>query len=470
MLNKLNLTKQSRWLLLLLLLTGGALRWQLSRDQMLHQWDEKFHALVAKNMMETPLSPRLYQTAVLPYDYKLWYQNHIWLHKQPLPLWLMAGSYKLFGVSEFSTRIPSLVLSTCLILILYQLAKRLYSQKVALLSAFFLCVNGLVIELGAGRVATDHYDLLFLVFISAAIFAAHLQAERQGDLLALLSGILIGCALLTKWLPALIVLPVHFYFLKQAAASKKNIARALLLSGLSLLTIALPWQIYILMTYPAEARYEYFHHWLHLASELEGHKDAGWWYYLDKLRINYSEIVYLPLIYFIWKLKKEKVNWNQNMALLIWILIPLIFFSFAKTKMQGYVLFICPALFMISADFFFQVKDLQFKKLSPRLRPSLVLLVQLLMLLLPLRYCYERTAFGSQAPQVNPETEAYKHLPGGDGKTIVLNVKWPIEFMFYTGYIAYRQDHLNAEEQELVSQSGYSVKYLRGSGTLTHLE
>ena len=162
MLNKLNLTKQSRWLLLLLLLTGGALRWQLSRDQMLHQRDEKFHALVAKNMMETPLSPRLYQTAVLPYDYKLWYQNHIWLHKQPLPLWLMAGSYKLFGVSEFSTRIPSLVLSTCLILILYQLAKRLYSQKVALLSAFFLCVNGLVIELGAGRVATDHYDLLFL--------------------------------------------------------------------------------------------------------------------------------------------------------------------------------------------------------------------------------------------------------------------------------------------------------------------
>lgn len=468
--NNFNWTKRAPLILFLLLLAGGALRWQLSRDQVLHQWDEKFHALVAKNMMEEPLTPRLYKTALLPYDYRLWYQNHIWLHKQPLPLWLMAASYRLFGVSEFSTRIPSLVLSTCLILILYQLAKRLYSQKVALLSAFFLSVNGLVIELGAGRVATDHYDLLFLVFITSAIFVAHLQAERQSAWLAVLSGVLVGCALLTKWLPALIVLPVHFFLLKQATANKKIIIRSLLLSGLSLLAIALPWQIYILMTYPAEARYEYFHHWLHLASELEGHKDAGWWYYLDKIRINYSEIIYLPLLVFVLRLNKDTTNLNRNLALFIWIFIPLIFFSFAKTKMQGYILFICPALFMISADFFFQVKDLQFKKLSPRLRPSLVLLVQLLMLLLPLRYCYERTAFGSQAPQVNPETEAYKHLSGGDGKTIVLNVKWPIEFMFYTGYIAYRKDHLSPEEQDLVRKSGYSVKYLRGSGTFTHLE
>jgi 4-amino-4-deoxy-L-arabinose transferase-like glycosyltransferase len=467
-----NISSSNRNILVLLavLLLGTAIRFRLAQDQKLHNWDEKFHALVAKNMMDAPLTPTLYKTAVLPYDYRQWYQNHIWLHKQPLPLWLMAASYKAFGVSEFATRIPSLVFSVLLMCALYLLARRLYSTGVALLSTFFLAVNGLVIELGAGRVATDHYDLLFLVFISLAIYFAERQARSQKLLLAAISGFFIGCALLTKWLPGLIVLPVHYFLLCHYTNSKREKWQALATSLLVMLCIVLPWQIYILVTFPAEARYEYLHHWLHLASELEGHKDAGWWYYLDKLRINYSEIVYLPLLYFLLKLKRNKTHWYRDLALVVWIVIPLVFFSFAKTKMQAYILFICPALFLLTADFFFQLKDLQLKKVPTSLRKPLVLLVQLLMLLLPLRYCYERTAFGTQPPQVNPETEAYKQLQNDDEKTIVLNVKWPIEFMFYTGYIAYRQDHLSAEEQALVRKSGYSVKYLKSSGTLTHLE
>jgi 4-amino-4-deoxy-L-arabinose transferase-like glycosyltransferase len=276
--------------------------------------------------------------------------------------------------------------------------------------------------------------------------------------------------LLTKWLPGLIVLPVHYFFLCHYNHSRKEKWQALAISLLVMLCIVLPWQIYILLTYPAEARYEYFHHWLHLASELEGHKDAGWWYYLDKLRINYSEIVYLPLVYFLLRLKKDKTHWNRNLALLVWIFIPLLFFSFAKTKMQGYLLFIAPALFMITADFFFKLNELSLTRLSERIRKPAILLLKILILLLPLRYCYERTAFGLAPLQTNPETEAYKQINSAGEKTIVLNVKWPIEFMFYTGYIAYRQDHLNAKEEELVRQAGYSVKYLRTNGQTLHLE
>jgi len=57
-------------------------------DFFLHVWDERYHALVAKNLTKHPFFPTLYDKPILPFDYKSWVGNHIWLHKQPLPLWL----------------------------------------------------------------------------------------------------------------------------------------------------------------------------------------------------------------------------------------------------------------------------------------------------------------------------------------------------------------------------------------------
>jgi len=59
-------------------------------DPFLVLWDEQYHALVAKNMIEHPLMPMLYVNPILDYDYRNWLGNHIWLHKQPLFLWQMA--------------------------------------------------------------------------------------------------------------------------------------------------------------------------------------------------------------------------------------------------------------------------------------------------------------------------------------------------------------------------------------------
>ena len=56
--------------LLILLLVGGLLlRVRLSADIGLHKWDERFHALVAKNVIADPLEPTLYSHPALPYDY-----------------------------------------------------------------------------------------------------------------------------------------------------------------------------------------------------------------------------------------------------------------------------------------------------------------------------------------------------------------------------------------------------------------
>lgn len=76
----------------MLLLFGaiGVRLFMITIDPFLHDWDERFHAIVAKNMITYPFKPMLFVNPVLPYDYRAWCCNHIWVHKQPLFLWQMA--------------------------------------------------------------------------------------------------------------------------------------------------------------------------------------------------------------------------------------------------------------------------------------------------------------------------------------------------------------------------------------------
>lgn len=80
--------KNINFSLILLILGGISLRlFAVYLDPFLNIWDERFHALVAKNMIDNPLEPMLFKNPVLPYNYENWTSNHIWLHKQPLFLW-----------------------------------------------------------------------------------------------------------------------------------------------------------------------------------------------------------------------------------------------------------------------------------------------------------------------------------------------------------------------------------------------
>jgi 4-amino-4-deoxy-L-arabinose transferase-like glycosyltransferase len=453
-------------LLALLLLTGFLLRLRLSQDACLHKWDERYHALVAKHLSDHPLKPTLYEDPALGYDYRNWAGNHIWLHKQPLPLWLIAASYSAFGISEFATRLPSLVFSTLIILVTFLLGRHFFDEKTGLLAAFFMAINGLVIEIGSGRIATDHFDILFLCFIEIAVLFAAYNARRGHLFYALLSGAFLGFAILTKWLPALIVLPIHLLLLLKEGHPRRRIALHTGLSFLAALLISVPWQVYILQQFPDEARWEYYHHWLHIATPLDGQPDDGWFHYLNTIRIKFSEIIYIPLAYLLYRLYRSGWRDLKFLALSVWIFIPILFFSFARTKMSGYILFICPALFLVTADFFFVLKDGLLPAVRKPLLRGLSILFLAAVILLPLRYCFERTLFGLGAPRTDPHSERYKSLsfPAGE-KTVVLNVAEPIEFMFYHECSAYAATELHETETKRLREQGYRILFLDASGT-----
>lgn len=163
---------------LLLIFCGLILRFYMATYFFLHDWDERYHALVAKHLINHPLLPTLYDNPILKYDYKNWTGNYVWLHKQPLPLWSMALSMWLFGVNEIALRLPSIILSTVGIWLTYYIGSYFINKKVGYLAAFFFSINGLIIELTGGRVATDHVDIFFLFFIELAIVFSIFFAQK----------------------------------------------------------------------------------------------------------------------------------------------------------------------------------------------------------------------------------------------------------------------------------------------------
>ena len=284
--------------LFLLLLSGLLLRFYLSADFQLHEWDERYHALVAKNMIESPFKPMLYKNPVLPYNYQNWIENHVWLHKQPLPFWFMAASLLLFGINEIALRIPSIMLSTIIILLIFHVAKYLFNRRVAFISAFLISINGLIIELAAGKVATDHVDIFFLFFVLLSIFFTVKFIQTKKIIFNLLIGVSVGLAILSKWLPALVVFPVYLAFIIDSRKfTFKEIIRNLFISIITCIVVFLPWQIYIANAFPLEAISERNFNYRHITEVLENHSHPLF-YYFNNIRIIYGELIYIPCIWF----------------------------------------------------------------------------------------------------------------------------------------------------------------------------
>ena len=193
------------------LMAGAGIRIYDSSDRHLHEWDERFHAVVAKHLIEHPLTPTLYDDPVLPFEYRDWMSNHIWLHKPPLALWLMAASLSLFGMSEFSLRLPSVILSALAIALTFAIGRRLFDTRVGLLAAGFHAVNGMLVALSGGSASADHVDTLLIVLFELGVFIAVLDTEADRVSTRVALGLILGLSVLTKWYPALLMLPVWAY-------------------------------------------------------------------------------------------------------------------------------------------------------------------------------------------------------------------------------------------------------------------
>lgn len=341
----------------LLILTGAALMIKLFAiqiDPFLNQWDEQFHALVAKNMIENPLKPMLFKNPVLEYDEFAWWGNHVWLHKQPLFLWQIMLSIKLFGTNIIAVRLPSAILTSLLIPIVYRSGKILVNSWTGYIAACLVCFSHILFELTSGNLNTDHNDASFVFYISLSIWS-WLEYERTSGkrklLFLLLIGLSSGGAVLTKWLTGLLVysgwgLSVLFSKSRRLKLSSYlDLAKAF---GITLL-VFLPWQIYISIIYPELSKHEYEYNSRHIFEVIEGHSGGLMWHFertQDLYGLHWS-IILLALVLLLIRLKSS----THKIAVGTFVLIIYLVFTVAATKMIAFTFSVCMLIFISLASF-----------------------------------------------------------------------------------------------------------------------
>lgn len=408
-------------------------------DPYLHEWDERFHALVARNLMDHPLTPMLRNHPIVPYDVNSWCCNTIWLHKQPLFMWQMAASMKIFGVNEFAMRYPSVLLGSIMILLIYRITFLFTQNKwTSLFAGVLLCFSQYQLEQISGQIGMDHNDVAFGFYILASFWALSEYWNHNKLKYAILCGVFAGAAILNKWLVgALVFVPYGcltvYSFIQRR--DKKGLMH-LVWSVLSCLVICLPWQLYILSHYHDLAIYEYEYNSKHIWEAIEGHTGDALFYYnlFDDYFGRYLGFLILPGIAFAWWTHR-KMKGNLQVALLLGFLVPMLFFSFiAKTKMPSYAFIAAPFGMIYIAVCVGALITWTQQKIFP-----MVLMLGLAIISLNPQKSIARRANNPMRETLIHNTNIYKKLPSllPDSIHTIINVNSfeDVDIMFYNNQL-----------------------------------
>lgn len=433
-------------------------------DPFLNPWDERFHALVAKNLLQHPFTFTLYDDPVMQMAYDRWDRSVIWLHKPPLFLWMIALIYKFFGVSWFTTRIPSIILCSLLVPVTYRTGKLLAGESTGFFSALFAATSFSLLGLVSGRQPVDHCDVSFLFFVSASLWSWVEGVSSGNKRWVMLTGLFAGMAVLSKWLPGLLVYAVWMvYAMMDKKTILKNIKQAGAAFLITLITVV-PWQIYTWFRYPVEAQAETGYSIRHFNTGLEGHGMNGW-YYFQQIDQQYGPWMFLlipaGLITFFMLSQRKKLS----AAFLAGTVFVYLFFSLAKTKMPSYTMVVFMSVVILLGTL-----PAMIIRITDRWRIAGWF---------PVILCFVMT-IGITWYNIRPKQIAETYLPGGHGwyrntmisnrnelmqwkkslppNTVICNVpgRHYIECMFYTGHPSYGFIPSEMQYQGLRKQ-GYRV-------------
>lgn len=434
-------------------------------DPFLNSWDERFHALVAKNMLDNPFKPTLYKTPILPYDFKNWSGNHIWLHKQPLFLWQMAIAIKILGVSEIAIRVPSAIMVSILVLVLFRIGKLIFNENVGFVAAVLMASNNFILEHVSGKQQVEHNDVAFMFYVILSIWS-WIEFERSNNKWwLLLMGLFAGCGILIKWVTALLVysgFAFYRFFIQKNFFRKETLFNTLLALCITFL-IAAPWQFFILTHFPTEAKFEYAFNAKHFSEVIENH-GGPFLFYWNEIRNNFSQLQLLIFFGAIIVLVK-RTKYSLAVPLVFMAILFYLFFSLAQTKMTSFVMPVAPLFFLIMGV----AVEFVWSKFSKKNMLQLCLVFMSLAILLFRNLNISKI---SDDHWRNPEmywgkflqntadntNDIYKDLPrllNGDYVIAFCNQFEEIDCMFYSGYTAY--PYLTEDDFNKLKMSGKKI-------------
>jgi 4-amino-4-deoxy-L-arabinose transferase-like glycosyltransferase len=149
-------------LLFVIILLGAALRfYELTSRPFIA--DESISTMAAIDISQTGYPP------TTPRGEEYW--------RSILHTTVMGGFFQIFGISVFIARIPSVILGTFTIPLIYLFGKEMKNRKVGLISAFFLSINFLAIDLS--REARMYAFFQFFYLLSLFFFYKGFESKKD---------------------------------------------------------------------------------------------------------------------------------------------------------------------------------------------------------------------------------------------------------------------------------------------------
>ena len=398
-----SINKKLLWFILLLLLI---VRLICNAVVPLADTTEARYAEIARKMVETGnwITPQ--------HDYGV----PFWA-KPPLSTWLSALSIKLFGANEFATRLPSLIVSIALLVLVWRWVEARRGRDFALMTTAVLASMGLFF-IASGAVMTDA-SLAFCTTLGMIAFwqALHSSARYWGYLffaslgLGLLAkGPLVGVltflpilpwiALRKNWLQVWRVLP---WFRGSAL----------------MLAIAAPW--YAIAEYKTPGFLAYFF----IGEHIDRFLDSGWngdkyghahaqpfgmiwaFWLLSALPWSFVLLAKAPTLIQRWR------QWNDDDDgfigyLLFWSLMTMVLFTFADNMIWTYTLPALPAFAILLVEIFRRLDS------KPVRAPILALTLFTPIILLGLAEAYTGNRYQLVKPSQKQTAEYYLKARSSD--------------------------------------------------------
>jgi 4-amino-4-deoxy-L-arabinose transferase-like glycosyltransferase len=198
-------------------------------------------------------------------DYVTLHVNGVrYLEKPPLPYWLVASSYKIFGVNEFATRVL-MVLSVMLLgALAFCWGKRAFGERAGVYAALFVytCAGVYLFT----RVLIP--DVLLSLLVGAAVYFSLTALEPKAQPWRWYAGYaMMALGVLTKGLIALVFPLGALFFFLMVAGEWKRWREFRLATGIGLfLAIAAPWHILAGLRNPGTAAHPGFF-WFYFVNE-----------------------------------------------------------------------------------------------------------------------------------------------------------------------------------------------------------
>jgi len=278
-----------------------------------------------------------------------------WLEKPPLYYWQAMLAYGLFGVSDWAARLPSAVDATLMVVATYLFLQRFrpgFQLDGALMTA---SAAGII---GFARAASTDMPLAATFTIALLAWFAWYESESRRFLALFYCFLALG--MLAKGPVALLFAAVIIVIFAAATRDYRLLGRTLWVPGILLFCVlAFPWHIAVQIKNPEFFRIFVLQHNLaRFGTNLYHHPEPFWYYVPVTLLglIPWTVFVVASLA------ERVRVGWTArrqipdseralDVFLVIWLAVPVAFFSLSQSKLPGYIVPALPAGTLLLAEY-----------------------------------------------------------------------------------------------------------------------